>query len=97
MIHSFDSYNALKRRAYGAAIVTSGCGDAEAQASGFKDVFALIMSDSAHSRQATFVTLLPTILSDSERRLLLDAMARDYAGAKDWDAYLARLAQTTVA
>jgi hypothetical protein len=90
-----DAYSGLKARAYGAAKVTAGCGDPEAQASGYADVFDLIMSNSAHSRQATFVGLLPTILCGGDCQVLLDGMAWEYAKLESWAAYTNREVRET--
>jgi hypothetical protein len=82
-----DVYRDLKARAYGAAKLTAGCGDPEAQSSGYADVFDMIMSNSGHSRQTTFVGLLPTILSKDDCQSLLDGMAWEYVKLENWAAY----------
>jgi hypothetical protein len=90
MTHAPDLYGALKERAYGAAKITAGCGDSEAQTNGYADVFDMIMSNSDHSRQAAFVGLLPSILSEEQRQVLLDGMAREYAKLESWMTYVNR-------
>jgi hypothetical protein len=83
-----DVYRNLKARAYGAARLTSGCGDREAQSKGYADVFDMIMSNSSHSRQTTFVALLPTIFAEKECQDLLDGMAWEYVKLEKWATYL---------
>ena len=51
-------YSMLKGRAYYIVTTATGRSNADAQASGFKDVYDLLMSDSDHPRQARFLTLL---------------------------------------
>lgn len=81
-------YGIMKGRSYGVAQVASGCSNAEAQARGFADLFEMIMSDSDHARQATFLLLLPsTIPAEVHRRILLDGMAKEYVDCEDWMAY----------
>jgi hypothetical protein len=89
MAQESELYSVLKEQAYGAAQVTAGCGNSEAHIKGFIDVFDLIMSNSNHSRQPTFLGLLPEIIpSEGDRQVLLDGMAREYAGLNDWAAYV---------
>jgi hypothetical protein len=56
-----------------------------------EDAFAAIMSDSDHSRQASFLTMLEgAIPAEGHRRILLDGLAREYAGVDGWMAYVDR-------
>lgn len=81
-------YGIMKGRSYGIAQIASDCSNAEAQARGFADLFEMIMSDSDHARQATFLLLLPsTIPAEAHRRILLDGMAKEYADCEDWMDY----------
>jgi hypothetical protein len=55
------------------------------------DLLKTIMSDSDHTRQATFLTMLPTVIpAVAHRQILLDGLAREYAGVTDWMAYVER-------
>ncbi len=55
-----------------------------------EDLLATIMSDSDHARQAKFLMLLPQhIPSEAHRQILLDGLAREYAGVDGWMAYVA--------
>jgi hypothetical protein len=84
-------YSMLKGRAYYTAITATGRSNADAQASGFKDVYDLLMSDSDHPRQAGFLTLLTDdIMPEGHRRILLDGMAKEYAGVEGWLQYVER-------
>lgn len=59
--------------------------------SGFRDIWDLIMSDSDHSRQFLFLAWLPEWLPDEKDRMaLLDQLASDYQGCKDWLSYVDR-------
>lgn len=59
-----------------------------------EDLLALIMKDSDDPRQALFLMHLPEhIPSDAHRRILLDGMAREYAGVDGWMTYVAREAE----
>jgi hypothetical protein len=85
-----DLYAILKGKAYGAATVTSGHSNADAKRSGYKDVYDLIMSDSDHPRQPAFLALLSRDLPEGHRKVLLDGLAREYAAAGGWMAYVDR-------
>lgn len=53
------------------------------------DLFATLMSDSDHPRQQHFLRLLPSYLpAEGHRQILLDGLAREYAGVADWMAYV---------
>ena len=77
-------YPILKGRAYHLAQMSiAPCPQGE-------DLLAVIMSDSDHARQATFLLLLPQhIPSEAHRQILLDGLAREYAGVDGWMAYVA--------
>jgi hypothetical protein len=75
---------------YGAAQIATSRTNPDAQAEGFRDVFDLIMSDSDHSRQPVFLGLVGKALSDDQRKILLDGMAKEYAGCDGWLAYIDR-------
>lgn len=83
-------YDNLKGLAYGAAQIATGRSNPEAQAEGFRDVFDLIMSDSNHSRQPVFLGLIANELSQDQHKILLDGMAKEYAGCDGWLAYVDR-------
>ncbi len=54
-----------------------------------EDLLATIMSDSDHNRQALFLVMLPqAIPAEAHRQILLDGMAREYAGVDGWMAYV---------
>lgn len=56
-----------------------------------EDLLKTIMSDSDHTRQAAFLMLLPeTIPAEAHRQILLDGLAREYAGVDGWMAYVDR-------
>jgi hypothetical protein len=56
-----------------------------------EDLLATMMSDSDHPRQATFFTMLSQLIpAEAHRQILLDGMAREYAGVDDWMAYVER-------
>ena len=56
-----------------------------------EDLLATIMSDSDHPRQVLFLTMLPqAIPAEAHRQILLDGMAREYAGVDGWMAYVER-------
>lgn len=83
-------YDNLKGRAYGSAEIATGRTNPQAQAEGFRDVFDLIMSDSDHARQPAFLGLIMEELSEEQRKILLDGMAKEYAGVDGWIAYIER-------
>jgi hypothetical protein len=50
-----------------------------------------IMKDSDDARQALFLMHLPEhIPAEAHRLILLNGMAKEYAGVEDWKAYVAR-------
>jgi hypothetical protein len=56
-----------------------------------EDLLATIMSDSDNNRQALFLTMLSqAIPAEAHRQILLDGMAREYAGVNGWMAYVDR-------
>lgn len=82
-------YEVLKGRSYGIAQIASGCSNGEAQAKGFADVFGMVVSDSDHARQASFLLLLSsTVPVKAHRQIILDGMAREYANSDSWMAYV---------
>jgi hypothetical protein len=86
-----DLYGIMKGKTYSLATTTSGKSNEDARTAGFKDVFDYIMSDSDHPRQPTFLMQLPDVLpAEAHRKILLDGMAREYAGVGGWRAYVDR-------
>ncbi|GJD96603.1 hypothetical protein [Methylobacterium iners] len=83
-------YENLKGQVYDIAQIAAGRGNAEAQTEGFRDVYDLIMSDSDHPRQPAFLGLIMDRLSEKQRPILLDGLAREYAGVDSWMAYVDR-------
>lgn len=83
-------YDNLKGQAYEAAQIAANRTNPEAQREGFRDVFALIMSDSDHPRQQAFLGLIMKDLSEDQRKILLDGMAKEYAEVEGWMAYTER-------
>lgn len=83
-------YESLKGQVYDLAQIAAGRGNAEARIEGFKDVYDLIMSDSDHSRQPAFINLIVGRLSEKQRPILLDGLAREYADLDGWMAYVDR-------
>jgi len=56
-----------------------------------EDAFAVIMSDSDHVRQFAFLTMLESAIpAEGHRKILLDGLAREYAGVGGWMAYVER-------
>jgi hypothetical protein len=83
-----DLYSIMKGKTYGLAVVTCGRGNDEARTEGHRDVFDLLISDSDHARQAAFLLQLPSVLPDGHRKILLDGLAREYAGLASWEEYV---------
>lgn len=84
-------YGVLKGRAYSIATIATGRSNADAQASGFKDVYDLLMSDSDHPQQGVFLSLLTDdVMPEDHRKILLDGMAKEYAGLEGWLQYVER-------
>ena len=56
-----------------------------------EDLLATIMSDSDHARVPLFLVHLPeAIPAEAHRQVLLNGMAREYAGVDGWMAYVER-------
>jgi len=56
-----------------------------------EDLLKTIMLDSEHPRQALFLMMLPqAIPAEAHRQILLDGMAREYAGLDGWMGYVGR-------
>jgi hypothetical protein len=54
-----------------------------------EDLLRTIMSDSDESRQPLFLAMLPQVIpAKAHRQILLDGLAREYAGADNWMAYV---------
>ena len=84
-------YDVLKGRIYGITQIACGRDNRSANAEGHKDVYALLMSDSDHGRMPVFIGMLMTeIPSEGQRRVLLDGLAREYAGVDNWLAFVDR-------
>ncbi|MEN3238969.1 hypothetical protein PUR29_36650 [Methylobacterium ajmalii] len=83
-------YEALKGQVYDIAQVVTSRGNAEARTEGFRDVYHMIMSDSDHPRQQAFLMMLGSRLSEKQRIVLLDGLAKEYAGLDGWMAYVDR-------
>ena len=80
-----DLYKIVKGRAYRLAQTIIA-----PRAQG-EDLLATIMPDSDHTRQGVFLTLLPQhIPSEAHRQVLLDGLAREYAGVDGWMTYVDR-------
>lgn len=56
-----------------------------------EDLLRTIMSDSDHNRQPVFLSMLPQVMpAEAHRQILLDGLAREYAGVDGWIAYVER-------
>ncbi|WP_316197812.1 hypothetical protein [Bradyrhizobium sp. SZCCHNS2002] len=56
-----------------------------------EDLLQTIMSDSDHSRHPLFLSMLPQVIpAEAHRQILLDGLAREYAGVDGWMAYVER-------
>ena len=56
-----------------------------------EDLLQTIMSDSDHTRQPLFLSMLPQVIpAEAHRQILLDGLAREYAGVEGWMAYVER-------
>lgn len=83
-------YENLKGKAYHLAETITAHTHITAKAKGFEDLWDMIMSDSDHVRQFTFLTQLHTVLSESQRQILLDGLAKQYQDCDGWLAYVDR-------
>lgn len=84
-----EAYRSLKQRVYPVAALSAGCGDIEARARGYLDVFDLLMKDHDGPCQPRFLAMLPMELDDGDaRRTLLDGMALEYASVPGWIGYI---------
>lgn len=81
-------YGVLKGKAYKFAAVVTGASHHDAKAAGYRDLWDLLMSDSDHPRQAMFLLMLNSGLSEKQRKILLDGLAREYAGLDGWMEYV---------
>jgi hypothetical protein len=88
--HNTGLYDALKGQAYALASSVTGETHSDAQRKGYKDLWDLIMSDSDHPRQLAFLMALPSVLSEKQRQVLLDELAREYASCDGWVEYVER-------
>lgn len=80
-----DLYHIMKGKAYRlAATIMAPKHQGE-------DLLRTIMSDSDHNRQPLFLSMLPQIIpAEAHRQILLDGLAREYAGVDGWMAYVER-------
>lgn len=84
-----EAYRSLKQRVHAVARSSAGCGDSEARARGYLDVFDLLMNDHDGPCQPKFLAMLPGELADeAARRTLLDGMAAEYAATRGWMGYI---------
>jgi hypothetical protein len=83
-------YDGLKGVTYDWATACAKRTNPDAQTDGFKDVFDLIMSDSDHARQSSFLMGLSGFITTDQSKVLLDGLAREYAGLEGWMAYVER-------
>lgn len=93
--HAFEKrydplYNVMKMRAYHLVETITGHTHKTAADKGFRDLWDMVMSDSDHARQYFFLAHLPNFLSESQRQILLDGLALEYQGCKDWMTYVDR-------
>ncbi len=80
-----DLYHIMKGKAYRLAetIIAPKYQD--------EDLLKTIMSDSDDSRQPLFLSMLPQVIpTEAHRQILLDGLAREYAGGGGWMAYVER-------
>jgi hypothetical protein len=85
-----DLYTIAKGKAYALAELVSGASNEDARRGGYRDVFDFIMSDSEHSRYTAFVKSIGDVLPEGNRKILLDGLAREYAGVDGWGAFVER-------
>lgn len=85
-----ELYDVMKRKAYALASSVTGTSNTDAKAAGYEDLWDLLMTDSDHPRQSMFLMGLPHVLSEKQRRILLDGLAREYTDADGWLDYVRR-------
>jgi hypothetical protein len=86
-----DCYPVLKGRVYYLAQAVTCCTDYDARLHGYRDAFDMIMSDSSHPRQDHFLAgVAQELPHESQHKMLLDGLAKEYAGLADWAAYVSR-------
>lgn len=77
-------YEDLKEFAAEIAEISADIADVDAKMVGYKDVYDLIMSDCDHPRHFHFLLAITDAFNSEERQLLLNGLAREYAGAAGW-------------
>jgi hypothetical protein len=86
-----DCYPVLKGRVYYLAQAVTCCTDYDARLHGYRDAFDMIMSDGSHPRQDHFLAgVAQELPHESQHKMLLDGLAKEYAGLADWAAYVSR-------
>lgn len=89
--HSQDAlYEMMKAKAYPLAETITAHTHVTANAKGYKDLWDMVMSDSDDVRQYSFLMTLDTVLSEKQRRILLDGLAKQYQHCEGWLAYVER-------
>lgn len=78
------SYEACKGLAYPLLASAASCDHPKAKSKGYKDGWQLLMDRHDDSEMAIFCSNLPSVLSEAQRQVLLDGLAIEYAGCKDW-------------
>lgn len=83
-------YEIVKGKIYPLVQIVTGRSNSDAMTEGYRDIYELLMSDSDHPRQQQFLMQLPAHLPEGHRQILLDGLAKEYAGVDGWMAYVAR-------
>ncbi|TCZ58725.1 hypothetical protein [Roseicella aquatilis] len=84
-------YQALKGSAHFFACEATGSDDRIAAKEGRRDVYDLLLADTDADSVPVFLSLLmDAIPCQDQRRLLLDGLAREYAGVPGWTSYAER-------
>lgn len=83
-------YETMKAKAYHLAETVTAHTHITAASKGYKDLWDMIMSDSDHERQFFFLTMLDKVLTEPQRQILLDGLAKQYQGCAGWLDYVDR-------
>jgi hypothetical protein len=77
-------YEITKGKAYNVLSVIAGCDHNKAKTKGYQDGWQMLVDRHDDNEMALFCQNLPSALTGDHARILLDGIAREYTGLKDW-------------
>jgi hypothetical protein len=85
---SGNLYEITKGKAYTVLAVLASCDHPKAKSKGYRDGWQMLIDCHDDNEMALFCLNLPSALQEGHAKALLDGLAREYTGLKDWPEFV---------